>query len=452
MRKNTKKKVMMGAAAFGVLALAAGTLALFSDNAQTSIQAVAGSLEIELSNVNLTNPNNINPGDHDSSVPDSYIPDEDDPRYDVDEDGNPVRLPINTTEHLLTFDVEAMGNKSMRSRETIIAEATLENIVQILPEKEDSEYLEVVFKKDLFENEDSSSEDSPKDEQESSQLPSSEENSESESHSSVETTEPGQSEETDSAAQSGAEESSLPDSSAESTGGPAALSDENAISSEKTSEEIASQQPAESTESEVSDAKDAPLGKVTRIRKDVIARISDDGTVITLDAARIHLLIQNGDRVPEGEAHNTQEIELGDEGYGEKTYFILDEQGNTKEIPAADYTPEMRVTAIKYCRTPDVFEGVGANAELEKEASVKQDENGRAKAHYTYYLKMDKETDDSYQGCRINLNVAVDGLQYRNTVEEDWKPLAKAMVSGYMSGFQSMADKPVQEASDEKAE
>lgn len=332
MNSTKRKRVAVGLIAAACAALlGTGTLALFSDNAITSVKGVAGSLAVSLDGLRLENAANINPGDHDDSVPESYIPDPDDPLYATDEGGQPLPVPIVTTPHALTFSVEALGNKSMRTRETIILEARIENIETFAEDDPDSDVLEITMR-----------------------------------------TTPGEEQEPE----------------------------------------------------------------VRRIRKDVIANIDRDNGVIELDPTRFHLLYKNGLRFAAGQSQASGEIELGSgREMGMKTYYVLDDQGQRTEILPADWKEGQKITAIKYVRNPDIFDGVGQNCETEEASTVKRDESGVARKEYEYFLRMDKETDNSYQGALINIDVQVDGLQYQNTVEADWIPLAQAMASGYVSGL-----------------
>ena len=63
-----KKFIAIGAVAASVAILAAGTLALFTARTNSNMTAVAGTVQISLSDLDMTNKQNINPGDGDPSI------------------------------------------------------------------------------------------------------------------------------------------------------------------------------------------------------------------------------------------------------------------------------------------------------------------------------------------------------------------------------------------------
>ncbi len=118
---DNKKKLIIGSSTAAVAVLGIGAFALFTDNDTAGQDAKGGTVEVKLSDVDLSNHENINPGDNDETLPHEYIPDPDDPLYkdeDNDGKGDPVKIP--TTPHDLTFSVENLGTKSIRTRHTMI--------------------------------------------------------------------------------------------------------------------------------------------------------------------------------------------------------------------------------------------------------------------------------------------------------------------------------------------
>lgn len=95
-----KKILLISGSIFGVAALIVGcALALFTARTDSDFYAKAGTVRIEVDELELTNPDNINPGDSDPNNP-------------ADAAGG--------TEHIFSYDVTNNGNKSVRTRHSII--------------------------------------------------------------------------------------------------------------------------------------------------------------------------------------------------------------------------------------------------------------------------------------------------------------------------------------------
>lgn len=100
--KNRATVITLSCAAF---ALFAGSFALFSDRAETNTSGKVGKLGISLTDVEMTNSGNINPGDNDERVDKK----------------------ASTTPHDITFTVANNGNKSIRTRHTLMFTVKDEN-------------------------------------------------------------------------------------------------------------------------------------------------------------------------------------------------------------------------------------------------------------------------------------------------------------------------------------
>ena len=96
---NKKIGMIVGSIAGGLAILGVGSLALFTARTDSDFSAKAGTVTIDLKELNMTNSKNVNPGDND--------PD------------NPVGA-AEGTEHKFTYEVYNTGNKSIRTRHTII--------------------------------------------------------------------------------------------------------------------------------------------------------------------------------------------------------------------------------------------------------------------------------------------------------------------------------------------
>lgn len=99
MNKNKKVALIAGSIVGAVAVLGAGTLALFTARTDSNFSAKAGTVTIDLKDLEMSNCKNINPGDSDPSNPEGSV------------DG---------TEHKFTYDVYNTGNKSIRTRHTLI--------------------------------------------------------------------------------------------------------------------------------------------------------------------------------------------------------------------------------------------------------------------------------------------------------------------------------------------
>lgn len=117
--EKKKKIITIGAVSAGAIALLVGSsLALFSDTDSASTKAKVGTLDIAISNLALTNDQNVNPGDNDPEVEPYETSPEPNPE---DKDALPPAIKrISTTPHDLTYTVSNLGNKSAKTRQTII--------------------------------------------------------------------------------------------------------------------------------------------------------------------------------------------------------------------------------------------------------------------------------------------------------------------------------------------
>lgn len=101
-----------------------------------------------------------------------------------------------------------------------------------------------------------------------------------------------------------------------------------------------------------------------------------------------------------------------------KVYIAED---NTEYTDESEIPEGTLIKAIRYRFTPDIFDGVGLQAETETDSTVKSGGNIAASKDYDYKLAMNMETPNSYQGATLNIEATFEALQYRNTVQDDWK-------------------------------
>jgi len=105
-----------------------------------------------------------------------------------------------------------------------------------------------------------------------------------------------------------------------------------------------------------------------------------------------------------------------------KVYIAAD---NTEYIDAAEIPEGTLIKAIRYRVTPDIFDGVGLQAETEDVSTVKRaDDNTAATKHYLYKLGCDMETPNEYQGAKVTIEATFEALQFRNTTHNDWNIVA----------------------------
>ena len=329
---ENKKLIIAGSTTAAAAILGLGAFALFSDNATGGTASKAGTVDVELGDVELENAGNINPGDNDETIPETYIPDPNDPLY-KDEDGDGIGDPvvIPTTPHDLTFDVSNVGTKSIRTRQTLIVtcEQEIDGEKVIL----DPSYLSLLIERGV---------------------------------------------ELGSIDGLGTKTYILSDGS-EVAEWP--IVDEP-VDEPADEEEVVPETPAEDP---VEDPVEDPAGEP---EEDQVMPVLEEGEDL-------------------------------DEEAGED----LDEE-----------VEELYVVAIKYQLTPDIFDGVGDAAEVEELSTVKAVDGVAAKT-YTYMLKMDANTPNEYQGATINIDVVLEGMQYRNTGAADWEIMSTQSVSGVLTGI-----------------
>ena len=319
-----KNLIIAGSTTAAVAILGLGAFALFSDNAVGGTASKAGTVDVELGDVELENAGNINPGDNDETIPETYIPDPNDPLYkDEDEDGigDPVVIP--TTSHDLTFDVSNVGTKSIRTRQTLIVtcEQEIDGEKVIL----DPSYLSLLIER-------------------------------------------------------GVELGSID-----------GLGTKTYILSDGS--EVAEWPIVEEPEEEMPEV---PADPETPVDPE-----NPETPVVPED--------------PETPA-DPEDVPMPASEEGE------------------DKAEELYVVAIKYQLTPDIFDGVGDAAEVEELSTVKAVDGVAAKT-YTYMLKMAANTPNEYQGATINIDVVLEGMQYRNTGAADWELMSTQSVSGVLTGI-----------------
>lgn len=105
-----------------------------------------------------------------------------------------------------------------------------------------------------------------------------------------------------------------------------------------------------------------------------------------------------------------------------KVYVAEDD---TEYVDATAIPEGTLIKAIRYRFTPDIFDGMGSGAEVEDASTVKGDGVTAAKKDYTYQLAMDMETPNSYQGAALSIEAIFEAMQFRNTVQDDWKVVSK---------------------------
>ena len=337
-----KKLIIAGSTTAAVAILGLGAFALFSDNAVGGTASKAGTVDVELGDVELENAGNINPGDNDETIPETYIPDPNDPLYkDEDEDGigDPVVIP--TTSHDLTFDVSNVGTKSIRTRQTLIVtcEQEIDGEKVIL----DPSYLSLLIER-------------------------------------------------------GVELGSID-----------GLGTKTYILSDGS--EVAEWPIVEEPEEEMPEVPADPETPVVPEDPETPVDPENPETPVVPEDPETPVVPEN----PETPA-NPEDVPMPASEEGE------------------DEAEELYVVAIKYQLTPDIFDGVGDAAEVEELSTVKAVDGVAAKT-YTYMLKMAANTPNEYQGATINIDVVLEGMQYRNTGAADWELMSTQSVSGVLTGI-----------------
>lgn len=97
---SAKRKSIVVAITLSLVLLISGALALFTSRSSSDFEAKAGTVALEVAGLNLTNSTNVNPGDNDPANSDETFT-----------EGTP---------HEFSFSVYGKGNKSSRTRHTIL--------------------------------------------------------------------------------------------------------------------------------------------------------------------------------------------------------------------------------------------------------------------------------------------------------------------------------------------
>lgn len=150
-----------------------------------------------------------------------------------------------------------------------------------------------------------------------------------------------------------------------------------------------------------------------------------------LDARRVQLYEVDAAEKTSAEkelAKGTTENFDGDNG---KVYIAED---GTEYKDEASIPEGTLITSIRYRVTPDIFDGVGLQAELEDASTVKSDGQTAASKDYLYKLALDMETPNEYQGANITIEATFEALQYRNTTHNDWKLVSTKTFNASVAG------------------
>lgn len=147
--------------------------------------------------------------------------------------------------------------------------------------------------------------------------------------------------------------------------------------------------------------------KSIRTRHTLVLSVKDsEGKALD---ARVFQLYEDKDdttSLPAAEDELTGKIYVAEDG---KEYTAL-----------ADIPEDALISSIVYRFTPDIFDGVGLQAEVEENSTVKSDGKVAASQDYLYKLAMDMESPNEYQGASISVETVIEAMQYRNTVQDDW--------------------------------
>jgi len=95
--------------------------AFFSDYTADAAHGNTGNVRMSMENVFMTNAEDISPGDNDLTAAKTYIPAVDDPTYNKE---NPGPETISTTPHEIRFTIHNDGNKTIRTRHTLMLTVT----------------------------------------------------------------------------------------------------------------------------------------------------------------------------------------------------------------------------------------------------------------------------------------------------------------------------------------
>lgn len=106
-------------------------------------------------------------------------------------------------------------------------------------------------------------------------------------------------------------------------------------------------------------------------------------------------------------------------------FFLTD--GTNVYMPELIKDASDNVIGLAYTIEGKSFDGTGAAAETE--VSGTNHINGNNTNTYTYKFGMLRGTDNTYQDYAIQIDVVVEAMQYRNTVDGDWDVVATKSIS-----------------------
>lgn len=116
----------------------------------------------------------------------------------------------------------------------------------------------------------------------------------------------------------------------------------------------------------------------------------------------------------------------------EKEYLVLPAD------PAA-HKPETvpdgaKIVAVKYIENADIYDGIGKGAQKENESTVKE-ADGKVSKDFLYHFGMAQNSSNDYQGINVEIEIIVEGLQFRNTTDAKWAETSRHVINATTSGL-----------------
>lgn len=169
--------------------------------------------------------------------------------------------------------------------------------------------------------------------------------------------------------------------------------------------------------------------------------ISNDGN----QSARVRRSFYISCKTPSGEVLDPSVFYMfsGEHGANELAdKYLIDSEGNQYLVLPADpaaHKPETvpdgaKIVAVKYIENADIYDGIGKGAQKENESTVKE-ADGKVSKDFLYHFGMAQNSSNDYQGINVEVEIIVEGLQFRNTTDAKWVETSRHVINATTSGL-----------------
>lgn len=169
--------------------------------------------------------------------------------------------------------------------------------------------------------------------------------------------------------------------------------------------------------------------------------ISNDGN----QSARVRRSFYISCKTPSGEVLDPSNFYLFNGAHGEGELadkYLIDSENNQYLVgpadpvahPAQTVPADAKIIAVKYVENLDIYDGIGKGAQKEKEATVTE-KDGKVSKDFLYHFGMAQSSPNIYQGVNVEIEIIVEGLQFRNTTDAKWEVTSTHIVNATTSGI-----------------